>query len=75
MTYTDHPDADIRTHRRNAQLTRFIGIGGFVVAVAFAWTSGSPIDLLWGIAWAGWANWAATDLEKQALEWEHEADA
>lgn len=74
MAYTDIPTADIRAHRKNAQWTRLIGISGFVLALAYTWNSGSATGAFAGLAWAGWSNWSATRLEKQALEWENQVE-
>ena len=72
--FTDHPEVDIRAHRKSAQLQRVFGLLGFAIGVVHSLTVGGSTGVLAGVAWAGWANWAATDMEKQALDWELELE-
>ena len=70
--YTNDPTADIKAHRRNAHWTRVFGVAGFIIAAGYTIYTGEVVGIFVGLAWGGWANWAATDLEKQAAEWEGE---
>lgn len=70
--YSGYPEIDIQAHRSNARLTRLLGILCFGAALGYGLLMNSLAAIWFGIAIAGWTNWAAAGLEKQALEWELE---
>lgn len=68
--YSDHPDADIRAHRKNAKLVTWVGLVLFAIS-AYATVKVGEIGVLaMGLGILSLSLISSNDLRLQALEWE-----